>query len=260
MNDLKIFNSEEFGEIRAVTTDGEPWFVGKDVAIALGYSNPRDAINKHVDDEDKGVAKCDTLGGKQNLTIINESGLYTLIFGSKLESAKRFKHWVTNEILPSIRKNGGYILGQESMTDEELLSKAILVAQNKIAEKDELIKKQKSQIELQKKEITHKEDVIIGLVENIDLATKRQRITQIIRKGAKNNYANRYALLYSEFERKFHCNLDRRIQNCEIKPKIKNKMDYIDRGMNMIPQLYEITCKLFENDVKILQREWETTL
>ncbi len=146
------------------------------------------------------------------------------------------------------------------MTDEELLSKAILVAQNKIAEKDELIKKQKSQIELQKKEITHKEDVIIGLVENIDLATKRQRITQIIRKGAKNNYANRYALLYSEFERKFHCNLDRRIQNCEIKPKIKNKMDYIDRGMNMIPQLYEITCKLFENDVKILQREWETTL
>lgn len=110
MNELKIFQSEEFGEVRTVTIDGQPWFVGKDVAIVLGYVNARDTISKHVDNEDKGVAKCDTLGGKQDLTVVNESGLYALIFGSKLESAKRFKHWVTSEVLPSIRKHGVYAL------------------------------------------------------------------------------------------------------------------------------------------------------
>lgn len=108
MNEMKIFNSEEFGKVRTVTIDNEPWFVGKDVAEALGYTNTRKAIGDHVHEDDKGVTKCDTLGGKQDLTIINESGLYALIFGSKLESAKRFKHWVTSEILPSIRKHGMY--------------------------------------------------------------------------------------------------------------------------------------------------------
>lgn len=108
MNEMKIFNSEEFGKVRTVTIDNEPWFVGKDVAEALGYTNTRKAIGDHVHEDDKGVTKCDTLGGKQDLTIINESGLYALIFGSKLESAKRFKHWVTAEVLPSIRKHEMY--------------------------------------------------------------------------------------------------------------------------------------------------------
>ena len=139
MNELKIFKNEEFGKVRAIEQNGEPWLVGKDVAEILGYSNTRDAIAKRVDDEDKGVAKCDTLGGVQDLTIINESGLYSLILSSKLPTAKAFKHWVTSEILPSIRKNGGYIAGQETMTDDELLAKALMVAQNKIAEKDKQI-------------------------------------------------------------------------------------------------------------------------
>lgn len=89
--------------------DGEPWLVGKDVAEALGFTNSRDAIATHVFDDDKGVDKIDTLGGKQNMTVINESGLYALVFGSRLESAKRFKHWVTSEILPSIRKHSDYV-------------------------------------------------------------------------------------------------------------------------------------------------------
>lgn len=108
MNELQIFNNPEFGEVRTIQIDGDPWFVGKDVAAALGYENTRDALAKHVDEEDKGVAKCDTLGGAQDMTIINESGVYALIFGSKLESAKRFKHWVTSEVLPAIRKTGTY--------------------------------------------------------------------------------------------------------------------------------------------------------
>lgn len=109
MNELQIFNSEEFGEIRTVTVDDEPWFVGKDVAEALGYSNTRDALSTHVADEDKNtVVISDGKRGNPNQTVINESGLYALIFGSKLESAKRFKHWVTSEVLPTIRKTGGY--------------------------------------------------------------------------------------------------------------------------------------------------------
>lgn len=106
--ELQIFSNSEFGEIRTITKDNETYFVGKDVAKALGFTNPRDAIATHVFDEDKGVDIIDTLGGKQSMTVINESGVYALVFGSRLESAKRFKHWVTSEVLPSIRKTGSY--------------------------------------------------------------------------------------------------------------------------------------------------------
>lgn len=112
MNNLQIFENEEFGQVRTVTIDGEPWFVGKDVAAALGYSNHRDALYKHVDSEDKGESRFATPSGEQSMTIINESGVYSLIFGSKLESAKRFKHWVTSEVLPALRKTGHYEMPQ----------------------------------------------------------------------------------------------------------------------------------------------------
>ena len=112
MNDLQIFNNEEFGEVRAIEINGEPWFIAKDITEKLGYQNGRDALYKHVDEEDKGVAKCDTLGGVQDLSIINESGLYSLILSSKLPEAKKFKHWVTSEVLPEIRKTGGYQIPQ----------------------------------------------------------------------------------------------------------------------------------------------------
>ncbi len=118
MNELQIFNSEEFGDIRTLTIENEPWFVGKDVAEALGYSEPRSAVSKKIDEADRGVAEMETPRGKQNMTIINESGLYALIFGSKLESAKRFKHWVTSEVLPTIRKTGFY---QKPMSPVEIM-------------------------------------------------------------------------------------------------------------------------------------------
>ena len=107
-NEILIFSNADFGEIRTLNVDGEPWFVGKDVAALLGYNNTRDALSKRVDAEDKGVANCDSLGGTQKMVIINESGLYSLIIGSKLPSAKKFKRWVTSEVLPAIRKHGMY--------------------------------------------------------------------------------------------------------------------------------------------------------
>ena len=108
MNELKTFTNAEFGSVRTIEIDNEPYFVGKDVAEILGYSEPRSAVSKKVDSEDRGVAKMETPSGVQEMTIINESGLYSLIFGSKLPKAKEFKHWVTSEVLPSIRKHGMY--------------------------------------------------------------------------------------------------------------------------------------------------------
>lgn len=117
MSQLKIFTNPEFGEIRVVEINGEPWFVGKDVAQALGYTNHRKALADHVDAEDKrqedGVTIRDSIGREQHPTIINESGVYSLILSSKLPTAKRFRRWVTSEVLPSIRKTGGYALPKD---------------------------------------------------------------------------------------------------------------------------------------------------
>lgn len=108
MNKIQVFENKEFGQVRSMTLNGSPWFVGRDVATALGYKNSRDALAKHVDEEDKDVAKRDTLGGEQEVIIINESGLYSLILSSKLPGAKRFKRWVTSEVLPAIHRTGEY--------------------------------------------------------------------------------------------------------------------------------------------------------
>lgn len=109
MNKISTFNNPEFGAVRTTAINDEPYFIGKDVAVVLGYSNPRKAIIDHVDEDDKGVTKCDTLGGIQELTVINESGLYSLILSSKLPTAKKFKRWITHDVIPTIRKTGGYV-------------------------------------------------------------------------------------------------------------------------------------------------------
>lgn len=140
MNEIQVFSNPEFGEVRTLTINGEPWFVGKDVAQVLGYQNTKKALTDHVDLDDKlqgdGVTICDPMGREQHPTIINESGLYSLILSSKLPGAKKFKRWVTSEVLPSIRRNGGYIAGQEELSDTELIAKALLVADRKIKERD----------------------------------------------------------------------------------------------------------------------------
>lgn len=156
---VQTFTSEKFGDMRTVEIDGEPWFAGKDVAGALGYSNTKDAIATHIDEEDKRILQRSEITTLENhlpksalpvnfvpanipnrgLTIINESGLYSLILSSKLPAAKEFKRWVTHDVIPAIRKTGGYFMGEEKMTDEELLAKAFLVSQAKIAERDKRI-------------------------------------------------------------------------------------------------------------------------
>lgn len=148
--ELQVYKNAEFGSVRTTTLGGQPYFVGKDVAGILGYANTRKALIDHVDEEDKGVTKCDTLGGKQDLVIINESGLYSLILSSKMPNAKKFKRWVTSEVLPAIRKHGLYAtddlianpdlaiaaftaLKEEREKNKELMA-AVAIGQQQIAE------------------------------------------------------------------------------------------------------------------------------
>lgn len=144
MNELQIFENAEFGQVRTVTIDNEPWFVGKDVATALGYKNTKDALATHIESCDKIMGSqnatpsiTDSMGRTQHPTWINESGLYALIFGSKLESAKRFKHWVTSDVLPSIRKHGVYAV-DELINNPEMAIKAFTALKEE-REKNEVL-------------------------------------------------------------------------------------------------------------------------
>lgn len=154
MDDLKIFENPEFGKVRTLEINGEPYFVGREVAIILGYKNPFDALTKHVDEEDKGVANCDTLGGTQKMTVINESGLYSLILSSKLPKAKEFKRWVTSEVLPSIRKHGAYAV-DELLNDPEFAIKTFTA----LKEERERSKRLSEQIEADKPKVIFADSV-----------------------------------------------------------------------------------------------------
>lgn len=198
MNNLKIFKNAEFGQIRTVTIDNEPWLVGKDVAEALGYAKARNAISAHVLEEDKKDAPIQgTPGGTQTMTIINESGLYALVFGSKLESAKRFKHWVTSEVLPAIRKTGSYQKPMSAMELLELQMKAIKEVDTKVDAVDK---------DLQ----DFKQDMpILGIEEGRITAAVRKKGVKCL--GGKNSEAYHdkslrgkvYADIYGQLKREF---------------------------------------------------------
>lgn len=174
MNEMQMFNNPEFGTIRTVEREGDVWFVGKDIAEALGYSNPRKALIDHVDDEDKGVTKCDTLGGGQEMTIINESGLYSLVLSSKLPNAKKFKRWVTAEVLPSIRRHGAY------MTPEKL--------EEVILNPDMMIKLCTALKEEQNKRIALEEVNSALTVENHIMRPKSEYFDSIVERNLLTNF------------------------------------------------------------------------
>lgn len=270
--ELQVFKNEKFGEIRTVMIDREPWFVGKDVAVALGYKDTKNALKSHVDGEDKRGWRITTPGGEQEMSVINESGLYALIFDSKLESANKFKHWVTSDILPTIRKTGGYINNDELFINtylpfvDEGTKSMFRMTLNGVRKQNEIIEKQKQEIEMKNQEIKekseeihYKTDVINGLVENIDLAGKRAILRRVINSKVKesNKFKSRWNVLYKEFEQKYHMNLDYRYKkyNKENSPKMKSKLDYIDKVENKLDELYEIATKLYESDVNKLIKE-----
>ena len=298
---IRTFNSSlhpEFGNLRTLTIDGEPWFVGKDVAEALGYFNTSKAIRNHVSEEDKmGVQNVtpsvtDSMGRTQYPVWINESGLYSLILGSKLESAKTFKHWVTAEVLPTIRKTGGYInLGQEDLFVETYLPFADENTKNffrlnmqAMAQQNEIIKEQKTKIESQQKDLLEKDNhilaqrqelskqheqlefkdqqieeyvsVVTDLVKDVPLAGKRAIINRVLR-APGDNFGARYMILYREFDSIYHMNTKFRMNkyNAEHSPKCKSRLQYIDEQLGMLNELYELAVKLFKSDVEALVQQ-----
>ena len=203
MNEIKIFNSEEFGAVRTVMLDDEPWFVGIDVGKALGYADPYSGVRKLVDDEDK--KGCPVGRGTVQTTVINESGLYALIFGSKLESAKRFKKWVTSEVLPSIRKTGGY-LPTTPQGQIKLLAQGMTEMQEQINTVSDTVEAVRSDFD------TFKEECPIFPIE-ADRITQAARSKGIEVMGGKHSmaYHNRsivqlvYRDIYGEIHRNFGC-------------------------------------------------------
>lgn len=181
MNELQVFKNQEFGSVRTLVINSEPWFVGKDVAEALGYKNTKDALAKHVDSEDKEILKSQnaTLENIPNrgVTVVNESGLYSLVLSSKLPSAKKFKRWVTSEVLPALRKTGQYQM--KELTGQELMAKALIEAQSVLAAKDKQIEEMKPKALFADAVATSHTSILVGelakiLKQNgIDMGQKR---------------------------------------------------------------------------------------
>ena len=248
----------EFGELRTVEIDGEPWFVGKDVAAALGYTNSRDAIATHVFADDKGVESIDTLGGRQKMTIINESGLYALVFGSRLKIAKDFKHWVTSEVLPSIRKNGAYIRNQENMTPAEIVARGLIAAQKIIEEREKEIVHLNNRCGRLTQTIAEKQDVINAISRNVPAPTKRMMLNRVMRRRSPELAQSRWSYLYARFDDIYHKNFKIRMKNYKSEPghrKCSSILDFIDTVLNMLDELYDLAVKLFESDFTQLMQE-----
>lgn len=178
MSEVQLFNFENH-EVRSLLVDDEPWFVGKDVAEILSYSNTRKALTDHVDDEDKmdGVTIRDSIGRNQKPVLINESGLYSLVLSSKLPSAKKFKRWVTSEVLPALRKTGQYQV--KDLSGSELMARALIEAQNVLAAKDKQIEEMKPKALFADAVATSHTSILVGelakiLKQNgIDMGQKR---------------------------------------------------------------------------------------
>ena len=225
MNEIKIFDNPEFGKVRTMEINGEPYFVGKDVAEILGYSNTRDALTKHVDSEDKNtVAICDGKGNP-NQTVINESGLYSLILSSKLPKAKEFKRWVTSEVLPSLRKTGSYTVPQ--MSEMEMIAKLASNAVNMekaLEEQNKRLEKLENKADIPIKEIVA-ETLAYSCItyeqqKMIHLSAKLRVLKQLNAERSAKNQRLYYNKLYSDIRRKFGVTSFRNIRSRDYRKAI----------------------------------------
>ena len=259
-NEVTIFTNDKFGKIRTVEIDGEPWFVGKDVAVALGYTNPSKALTDHVESDDKLNNESLSSLGQRGGWLINESGLYSLILSSKLPSAKEFKRWVTSDILPTIRKTGGYVNNDDLFIDtylpfaddqtKLLFSTTLATVRNQ----NNIIKKQREENKRLSEDNEHKQEIINGFTDDIDIYKKKDIINRICRRRHEN-YANRYTELYRCFRENNHIDLEARCEGYNLKQtKKKDKLSVIRYAEQFghIDDLYSCCVKLYESEVKAI--------
>jgi len=233
VNNLQIFKNEQFGQIRWLHVNEKDYAVGIDIAKALGYKNANDAVTRHC----RGYVKhaVPTGSGEQTMNVIPEGDIYRLTAKSELPSAEKFESWIFDEVLPALRKTGGYVNNEDLFVNTYL---QFADDQTKAMFKTtlETVRKQNEIIALKDKEIDHKGAVIIGLVDEVSLAAKRQVLNRVVRyKGA--NFQERWRELYKQLEMKYHIKLNEQLEkyNLNHKPKLKGKVDYIDKVMNKIP-------------------------
>ena len=227
MNELQVFENQEFGKIRGIEIDGESWLVGKDVAESLGYANPRKALIDHVDDEDKGVTKCDTLGGKQDVTIINESGFYSLVMSSKLPGAKKFKRWVTSDVLPSIRKTGVYKVERGMAVLPQDYASALRALADQV-ESNKQLEEKNSELEYQNKFLDDQNRILSG---DILRWGAPAMLNAIVRKYASDhcfgNFKYAWKMFYKELLYKHSVNLEsRKTRDANANPKNASRAAY----------------------------------
>lgn len=235
MENLTTFTNEVFGNIRGVEINGEPWLVGKDVAEALGYADPRSTVSKKVDKEDRGVAKMETPSGVQNMTIINESGFYSLVLGSKLPEAKKFKRWVTSEVLPQIRKTGGYIPVNEEDDEKTIMAKALQIMDRTIKMMDRTIERQDTKIHELEGDVYKLEGLAIKGYSLKDLSTCL---------GYKERFLDDYCISQGWYSRVNHDVLIK--DNRYVKRLKKNSINFTDLGREtLIEKFRDSSNKLF---------------
>ena len=251
--ELQLFTNELFGNVRAININGKVMFVGKDVATCLGYKDTAQAIRNHC----KGVVETTTPtnGGVQTMKVITQYDVIRLIMKSRLPQAQEFEKWVIEEVIPQVLTTGTYSIKQDSYMIEDPVERAKRWIEEYEEKKAllELTQQQQETIKEQEVEIEHKEDVIITLVEDVDLMTKRQRISQIVKYGSQGRYSERWSLLYKEFETKYHIDVNRRMKRAKENGTFKksgSKLEYICDVMGMTSQLFDVCVVVFEADYK----------
>lgn len=267
MKELMIFENTNV-EIM-LNEKGEPLFELYSTAVALGYGRIRIVKGREYQEIQKtrihNVLKNAEITGFPHgeETYLTEEMLYDFMLEARTDKCKKFRKWVTSEVLPAIRRDGGYLLTKEDDTEEELLARALIVAQRTLERKSKQVEiLAEKNVELESK-LTYKEAILEGVIGEISLAEKQQRISQIIRFGAKGRFQERYNLLYTEFDKKHHIDSKRRLDNAIARGDIKrsvNRMEYICKHLGMAHQLYEIAVKLFESDFKQLIATWEQVI
>lgn len=259
MEELQLFKNEDLElQIRAMKNeDGSISVNLEDVARGLGFTQMKNQ-KEYVKWERVAsyLKEFDFSPQVGKDSFIPESVFYLLAMKASNEVAKKFQVWVATDVLPTIRKTGGYVTNETQFVDyyfpevDNDTKSFMIVSLQQIKKKNEII-------EQQKKEIEYKEDIIIGLVDDISVADKRQILNRVVRRGGAKKIKDRWSALYREFDNKYHIDVSRRWMNYNEnhKPKIKNKLDYIDKVMDKVPELYDIAVKLYENDVKELVQE-----
>lgn len=262
-NNLSLFEHDDFGILEIVQEKEKFFFPASEAATLLGYKNPRDAIKRHCLQEGIIKREIQTSGGTQEVNYISEGNLYRLIAKSKLPAAVQFESWVFDEVLPTMRTNGGYIANAEQFTDvlfpfaDDTTKEMLAGIMQAVQKQNAIILQQREALEANEQERKLNESIITSLTDDVEIFDKRALLNQIILKAGVSKAQERWRALYRQFELVYHVRLEQRLEayNMVNTPKLKSKLDYVDHVMGRIDDIFEICVKLYASDLNKIQQE-----